>query len=68
MLVPTEGMGAETVASVNESGGFVWRLLEKDRSFGELTDALMNEYGISKAQAEADLREFLEIIESYIDI
>lgn len=66
MVVPTEGDMLNKVLTLNGSGGFVWTLLKNERSFDELTQALVNEYAISELEAREDLTEFLKIIKDYI--
>lgn len=67
MIVPTEGENVGCILTINESGGFVWRLLEKERTFDEIISVLVGEYGISRSEAEEDLTEFLEMIRNYIE-
>lgn len=65
MIVPTDGENVNKVISLNESGGFVWKLIETPKSFDEIVDTLVKEYGISAECAAADLTEFIEIIKDY---
>lgn len=66
MVVPTEGNMINKVLTLNGSGGFVWNLLENERSLDELIQALVNEYGICEREAREDLTDFLETIKDYI--
>lgn len=65
MIVPTDGENVNKVISLNESGGFVWNMIETSKSFDEIVDALVKEYGISAECAADDLTEFIEIIKDY---
>lgn len=66
VVVPTEGEPVNTVLSLNETGAFLWNLLEAERTEENLTQALAKEYGIIPDQARDDVREFVEIIREYI--
>ena len=67
MVVPTAGEALNKVLTLNGSGGYIWELLERDRTFDELKEMLMNEYAVSEREAREDLTEFLNIIEDYIE-
>ena len=47
------------VMSVNETGAFLWRLLEKGANKEELTDSLTKEYDVEIRTAAADVDAFL---------
>ena len=68
MVVPTLGNTVNKILTLNGSGGFVWKLLEEEKTFDELKESLINEYGISESEAKTDLTEFLNTIEDYIDL
>lgn len=58
-------MGAATVRfdgmmTLNETGVFLWRLLENGAQTGDLVNALTAEYQVSPSQALADVTEFLD--------
>lgn len=67
MVVPTLGEMLNNVLTLNGSGGFVWRLLENERTFEELAELITKEYGISMREARGDLKEFLNTIKDYIE-
>lgn len=57
-------LAAETVnfsgmLTLNQAGVMLWKVLEKGCDKGALADALMAEYEVSAAQAQADAEEFL---------
>ena len=63
------GMGGELVAMDVERGdcfgfnavaAFVWRELEKPKSFGQLRDALLGEFDVSGEQCSTELGELLD--------
>ena len=46
---------------LNESGAFLWKKLsEGDKTEADLAELLVNEYGISKEVASADVAAFVE--------
>lgn len=67
MLIPV----GETVFQYNgifmltESGKILWENIEKGVEKDGLVSALMEEYGIDSATAEADVSEFLEMLGSF---
>ncbi len=50
--------------ALNGSGLFLFELLREDRSEESLVRALLEEYEIDAATAQADVSEFLEILRS----
>ena len=46
--------------SVNETGAFLWALLEKEQTLQSLGEALAQTYQVEREQAEADAEAFLE--------
>lgn len=58
------GVGSEAyvpnrIMSVNETGAFLWRILETGAERRELADALVKEYGVPLQDAERDVDTFL---------
>lgn len=58
------GVGSEAyrpnqIMSVNETGAFLWRLLEKGAERGSLVDSLCGEYEVDRETAEKDVDTFL---------
>ena len=45
--------------TLNETGSFLWSILEKGCEQDELVNALLDEYDVTREQAEADVNEFL---------
>ena len=48
--------------TLNESGVLLWQALEKGGGQEELTGVLLAEYEVSREQASADVREFLDTL------
>lgn len=46
--------------TLNESGAMLWQALESGKNADELVEALLNEYEVTRTQAEADVKEFLD--------
>ena len=46
--------------NMGEVGGAIWNLLEHERTFGQLVDALCAEFQVEPAECEADTAEFVE--------
>jgi hypothetical protein len=65
IVVPT---GAATVdfngiMTLNETGMFLWELLEKGAEKEELLKALLSEYDVDEATAKKDIENFIEKLE-----
>lgn len=54
ILVDFDGM-----ITLNETGVFLWRLLEEDRTFEQLLTELQKEYDIDERTAREDINAFL---------
>jgi hypothetical protein len=62
LLVP---LGAQVknmsaIVILNETGRYVWTLLQQDQSLDDLTDAVANKFVVERARAYADVRCFLD--------
>ena len=61
VVVPV-GKAAEAfpgMVNLNETGEFLWGLLETEQTVESLAAALEKEYGVPNAQAVADVKNFL---------
>ena len=54
------------VITLNETGAFLWKILEKGASKDELVSALLSEYEVAKDVAEKDVSAFVEKVVSAI--
>lgn len=52
------------MVSLNETGAFLWKALEKGGDRAALVDALLAEYEVERADAERHVEKFLETLES----
>lgn len=50
----------ETLYTLNEVGARVYELIDGKRPLGEIVTAVFDEFDVTEAQAEADVREFIE--------
>ncbi len=50
------------VINLNDSGAFLWKILEKGATEEELKTALLGEYEVSEEIAEKDIKAFVERI------
>ena len=46
-------------------GTHIWKLLQQPRSFAELRDLIVDEFDVAADRCEADLRPFVEALQSY---
>lgn len=53
-----------SLITLNETGAFLWRLLEEGKSRKELLEALLAEYDVEPARAEKDLDALLAKMEA----
>lgn len=61
VVVPVGGEAAHFngMISLNDSGAFLWRLLENEADEGELFKALLAEYEVDEATARRDASAFV---------
>lgn len=52
------------MVSLNETGAFLWKALEKGSDRAALVDALLAEYEVERADAQCHVAKFLETLES----
>ncbi len=50
------------MVTLNESGKFIWDLLEKEISKEELLEKFMAKYDVSETQAKEDIRQFIQTL------
>ncbi|MBC7327390.1 PqqD family protein [bacterium] len=62
ILVPIgqEVLDLNAVITLNETGAYLWELLEEERSAEELAIALSEEFDVDIAQARIDVENFLK--------
>jgi hypothetical protein len=70
VLVPITNNIADmnSVYTLNETGAFIWELIDGKRSVEEIIIKLTNEYDIDKQNAESDVFIFIENMSKYLII
>ena len=60
VVLPVEGdIDLNTVITLNETGAFLWKLLQNETTEDELVAALLNEYDVDEALARKSVRTFV---------
>ena len=67
MVVPTGNniVDFSVAVSLNETGAFLWKELESEKTHAELVEALSGEYGVSPESVEGDVSEFIELLKAH---
>lgn len=61
IVVPIgDSVDINSMISVNETGALIWNKIEEGCAVDEIADCFVNEYGITKEEAMADINEFLK--------
>lgn len=48
------------ILNLNETGCYLWELLEQERTLDELVDAVTQRYEVTRQQAREDTEEFIK--------
>ena len=61
MLVPLGECSAQfnSMVTMNETGAFIWKCLEKDMSVKEIAEKITEEYDVPFENAEIDINRFI---------
>lgn len=64
LLVPlgAQVMDMNAIITLNVTSGFIWSLLDQDRSLDELAAAVVERFEVDPARARADIQTFLDEI------
>jgi hypothetical protein len=70
ILVPVANNIADmnSVFTLNETGAFLWEHIDGERDTEGLINCLVEEYGIGREEAEADVVSFLDDMSKYLII
>ena len=70
VLVPVTGNIADmdSVYTLNETGAFIWEQIDGNRSVGEITSLVMEEFNVEEMDAQADVLEFMEELKLFLII
>ena len=63
IAVPVDSSCGNNIVVLNPVSKFLWEEMQSEKNFDELVDAMLKEYGIERAEAEADLKDFLTQLE-----
>ena len=65
IIVPVGAAALEFngMITVNETGAFLWEKLREGMTREELLHATLEEYEVSEKEAEADIQEFLQMLQ-----
>ncbi len=58
--VGSRSVDFSAIISVNETGAFIWRQLEKDTTPEAILQNMLEEYEVTEAQAKEDLDAFIQ--------
>ena len=68
VLIPVSDNVADmdSVYTLNETGAFIWELIDGKKSISDLINALAEEYKIDIETAEADVLSFINKMKEYL--
>ncbi len=50
----------KAMITLNETGAFLWKQLQEEKTHRELLDAMLEEYDVDKGTANTDIEKFIE--------
>ena len=62
VVVPVGNLDFDGMITLNETGAWIWKNLEEEKSFEELLSAFLEEYEVEQEKAEKDLALFLQTL------
>ncbi len=62
VVVPVGNLDFDGMITLNETGAWIWKNLEEEKSFEELLSAFLEEYEVEQEKAEKDLTLFLQTL------
>jgi len=70
VLVPVANNIADmnSVYTLNETGAFIWELIDGERNVEDLIEAVINEYDIDRETALTDVMSFIDNMSKYLII
>lgn len=70
VLVPVSNNIADmnSIYTLNETGAFIWELIDGKKCVGDLIDALTDEYEIDRETATSDIFSLIENMSKYLII
>ena len=61
-LVKVMNLPAKRVVALDAVGSFVWEQCDGERTFGEVSEALAKQFGMTRRESEASLAEFFRVL------
>jgi hypothetical protein len=70
VLVPVANNIADmnSVYTLNETGAFIWDLIDGNRTVEEIVNMVVEEYDTDKGTAMADVSDFVESMKEFLNI
>ncbi|MBN2861741.1 MAG: PqqD family protein, partial [Bacteroidales bacterium] len=70
VLVPLSDNIADmdSIYTLNETGAFLWELIDGKKCINDLVEALVAEYNVERDNAEKDVFEFINNMKKYLII
>ena len=60
IAVPIDSTGGSNIIVLNEVSKLFWDELKTEKTLDELLDVMLRNYDVSKEEAEADLKDFID--------
>lgn len=60
VLIPMDDLGENGMVTFNETGTYLWKLLQEKRTSGDLAYALRQEFNVTDEIAAEDVQRFLD--------
>ena len=60
IAVPIDSSSGSNIVVLNEVSKLLWDELKTEKTFDELLNAMLGNYNVSKEEAEADLKDFID--------
>lgn len=64
VVIPVGDIDFDGMITLNESGVFIWKLLEKGYDKEAIINALLDEYNVEREIAQSDTEQFLQTLRS----
>ncbi len=68
LLIPLTGNIADmdSLYRLNETGAFIWEKIDGERSVGDITSMMAEEFDVEPGIAEKDVIEFIEAVQQFL--
>lgn len=65
IVMPSSEMNINAMITLNETGAFLWKLLESETTEEELTAAIMKQYTVEEEIAKTAVHNFVEKLKEH---